>query len=98
MSAEADRQVAAIMRGAEFGDEATRRTMEGELRERLAEDRPLRVYCGYDPTAVMSIKASCHAYCKHIPPKCTATSSHTMLRKYQTKYIYITFGACILII
>ena len=52
MSAEADRQVAAIMRGAEFGDEATRRTMEGELRERLAEDRPLRVYCGYDPTAV----------------------------------------------
>ncbi len=25
--------------------------MEGELRARLAEGRPLRVYCGYDPTA-----------------------------------------------
>jgi tyrosyl-tRNA synthetase len=26
--------------------------MERELRERLSEDRPLRVYCGYDPTRV----------------------------------------------
>ena len=47
-----DEQVAAIMRGTEFGDAATRGTMERELRERLAEGRPLRVYCGYDPTAV----------------------------------------------
>ena len=47
-----DEQVAAIMRGTEFGDETTRETMERELRERLAEDRPLRVYCGYDPTSV----------------------------------------------
>ncbi|MYE47330.1 MAG: tyrosine--tRNA ligase [Chloroflexi bacterium] len=52
MSASVEQQAAAIMRGAEFGDEATRRTMERELRERLAEGRPLRVYCGYDPTAV----------------------------------------------
>ena len=47
-----DQQLAAIMRGTEFGDEGTRRTMERELRERLAEGRPLRVYCGYDPTSV----------------------------------------------
>ena len=47
-----DRQLAAIMRGTEFGDEGTRRTMERELHERLAEGRPLRVYCGYDPTSV----------------------------------------------
>ncbi|MYH41442.1 MAG: tyrosine--tRNA ligase [Chloroflexi bacterium] len=45
-------QLAALLRGTEFGDEPTRRVMEAELRERLAEGRPLRVYCGYDPTAV----------------------------------------------
>lgn len=45
-------QVTAIMRGTDFGDDATRRTMERELGERLAEGRPLRVYCGYDPTSV----------------------------------------------
>jgi tyrosyl-tRNA synthetase len=47
-----DEQIAAIMRGTDFGDPATRQTMEHELRERLAEGRPLRVYCGYDPTSV----------------------------------------------
>ena len=47
-----DEQVTAIMRGADFGDDTTRQTMERELRERLAEGRPLRVYCGYDPTSV----------------------------------------------
>ena len=52
MSASVEQQLAAIMRGVEYGDEPTRRTMERELRERLAEGRPLRVYCGYDPTAV----------------------------------------------
>ena len=46
-----DEQLAVLLRGTDFGDEATRRTMEHELRERLEEDRPLRVYCGYDPTA-----------------------------------------------
>jgi tyrosyl-tRNA synthetase len=46
-----DEQMAILMQGFEFGDEQTRETMGGELRERLAEGRPLRVYCGYDPTA-----------------------------------------------
>jgi tyrosyl-tRNA synthetase len=50
-----DQQVSILMRGVEFGDEQIRAVMERELRERLAEarqeDRPLRVYCGYDPTA-----------------------------------------------
>ena len=50
--APADAQLAVLMRGTEFGDEATRLTMERELRELLEEDRPLRVYCGYDPTSV----------------------------------------------
>ena len=50
--APADEQLAVLMRGTEFGDEATARTMERELRERLEEGRPLRVYCGYDPTSV----------------------------------------------
>lgn len=44
-----DEQVALLMQGTEYGDEAIRRTMEAELRERLLEGRPLRVYCGYDP-------------------------------------------------
>ncbi len=47
-----EEQLAVLLRGTDFGDEQTRRTMERELRERLEEDRPLRVYCGYDPTAV----------------------------------------------
>lgn len=47
-----EEQLALLLRGADFGDAETRRTMERELRERLEEDRPLRVYCGYDPTAV----------------------------------------------
>ncbi|MBM4415062.1 MAG: tyrosine--tRNA ligase [Chloroflexi bacterium] len=50
--ADVDTQLAALLRGTDFGDEATRRAMERELRARLAEDRPLRVYCGYDPTSV----------------------------------------------
>ncbi|MQC18358.1 MAG: tyrosine--tRNA ligase [Chloroflexi bacterium] len=45
-------QMAVLMAGTEFGDDATRRTMERELRARLEEDRPLRVYCGFDPTKV----------------------------------------------
>lgn len=52
---EIERQCAAIMRGTAFGDETTRRTMEQDLRARLAESlrdqRPLRVYLGVDPTA-----------------------------------------------
>jgi len=50
-----DEQVAILMRGVEFGDEQIHQAMEGELRQRLEEarreGRPLRVYCGYDPTA-----------------------------------------------
>lgn len=41
-----------LMRGVEFGDPHIQATMEAELRTRLAEGRPLRVYCGFDPTAV----------------------------------------------
>jgi len=46
-----DEQMAILMQGVQFGDEQTKETMEAELRERLAQGRPLRVYCGYDPTA-----------------------------------------------
>jgi tyrosyl-tRNA synthetase len=50
-----DEQMAILMRGAEFGDEQTKEHMREELRERLIESeetgRPLRLYCGYDPTA-----------------------------------------------
>jgi tyrosyl-tRNA synthetase len=48
-----DEQVAYLMQGTEYGDEALKAAMTAELRTRLieaqAEGRPLRVYCGYDP-------------------------------------------------
>ena len=50
-----DEQMAILTRGAEFGDEQTKEHMREELRERLVKSkktgRPLRIYCGYDPTA-----------------------------------------------
>ena len=50
-----DEQVTILMRGADFGDEQIKAHMREELRERLIEaqetGRPLRIYCGYDPTA-----------------------------------------------
>jgi len=50
-----EEQMAILMRGVEFGDEGTRANMESELRERVSlsqqDNRPLRVYCGFDPTA-----------------------------------------------
>ncbi len=50
-----DEQVAILMQGTTYGDDETRRHMERELRARLkkavAENKPLRVYCGFDPTA-----------------------------------------------
>lgn len=50
-----DEQVAYLMQGADYGDEQVKQAMAGELKERLLEaekeKRPLRVYCGYDPTA-----------------------------------------------
>ena len=49
-----DEQVEVLMAGAEYGDPETKKSMTRELRERLIEaekaGRPLRVYCGYDPT------------------------------------------------
>jgi tyrosyl-tRNA synthetase len=46
-----DEQMRLLMRGVEYGDEQISATMEQELRERLAEGRPLRVYLGVDPSA-----------------------------------------------
>ena len=48
-------QMRILMRGVDFGDAQTYANMEKELRERLQESydsgRPLRVYCGYDPSS-----------------------------------------------
>lgn len=50
-----DEQVALLMQGTEYGDENLTQSMAGELRERLIEaereGRPLKVYCGFDPTS-----------------------------------------------
>lgn len=46
-----DDQLAVLMSGVDYGDALLLRQMERELRERLNEDRPLRVYLGIDPTA-----------------------------------------------
>jgi tyrosyl-tRNA synthetase len=47
-------QVALLMQGTEYGDEEIKKVMTDELRDRLIqaekEKRPLKVYCGYDPT------------------------------------------------
>ena len=49
-----DEQVEILMSGTGYGDEGTRKMMARELKERLIEaekeGRPLRVYCGFDPT------------------------------------------------
>lgn len=48
-----EEQVKYLMQGTEYGDDALTQAMEAELRQRLImaqkENRPLRVYCGYDP-------------------------------------------------
>ncbi len=50
-----EEQLTILMRGVDFGDPQIYEHMKAELRERLQESvetgRPLRVYCGYDPTA-----------------------------------------------
>lgn len=50
-----DHQMAVLMRGVDFGDAQTTENMQKELRKRLEECQrtgvPLRVYCGFDPTA-----------------------------------------------
>jgi len=49
-----DEQVEYLMQGTEYGDEDLKQAMKNELRQRMIEakqeERPLRVYCGYDPT------------------------------------------------
>jgi len=55
MALSIDEQLDILMRGAEYGDPQIYVTMRAELRERLElsarTGEPLRVYCGYDPTA-----------------------------------------------
>ena len=50
-----DQQVELLMQGTEYGDETMKASMEKELRQRLIVSekmgKPLRVYCGYDPTS-----------------------------------------------
>lgn len=50
-----DQQLTILMRGVDFGDRQTYENMKSELRQRLTESvetgRPLRIYCGYDPTS-----------------------------------------------
>ena len=50
-----EEQVELLMQGTEYGDEELKQAMTNELRQRLheaqKESRPLRVYCGYDPTS-----------------------------------------------
>ena len=50
-----EEQVELLMQGTEYGDEELKQAMANELRQRLIdaekEGRPLRVYCGYDPTS-----------------------------------------------
>ena len=50
-----DEQVALLMQGTEYGDEQVKQSMARELKERLIEaeqaGRPLKVYCGFDPTS-----------------------------------------------
>jgi len=49
-----DEQVALLMQGTEYGDDEIRTAMRAELKDRLIsaekENRPLKIYCGYDPT------------------------------------------------
>ncbi|HUF37217.1 MAG TPA: tyrosine--tRNA ligase [Anaerolineales bacterium] len=50
-----DQQVEYLMQGTHYGDDTLKANMAGELRLRLIEaqnrGRPLRVYCGFDPTS-----------------------------------------------
>ena len=50
-----EEQVQLLMQGTEYGDEELKQAMTNELHQRLLdaekEERPLRVYCGYDPTS-----------------------------------------------
>ncbi len=50
-----DEQMSILMRGVDFGDETTYQNMERELRTRVQEShesgKPLKVYCGFDPSS-----------------------------------------------
>ncbi len=50
-----EEQVELLMQGTEYGDAELKKAMSTELRQRLVdaqkENRPLRVYCGFDPTS-----------------------------------------------
>ncbi|HEX5367790.1 MAG TPA: tyrosine--tRNA ligase, partial [Dehalococcoidia bacterium] len=50
ITASVEEQMSVLMRGVEYGDANIQRTMEEDLRELLSTGRPLRVYCGFDPT------------------------------------------------
>ena len=73
-----DEQVAYLMQGTEYGDENLRQNMAAELRERLIlaekENRPLRVYCGFDPR-------NAHTVGERLPARRTkpTRSNHTHL-------------------
>jgi len=55
MTLSIDEQLEILMRGVEYGDPQTYENMRKELRARLESSahtgKPLRIYCGYDPTA-----------------------------------------------
>ena len=44
-------QLTILMDGVDLGSSTLQKAMESELTSLLEEDRPLTVYCGYDPTA-----------------------------------------------
>lgn len=46
-----DEQLFVLMNGVDYGDEGLHKAFTAELRKRLEEDRPLKVYLGIDPTA-----------------------------------------------
>lgn len=50
-----EEQVELLMQGTEYGDKELKQAMTAELRQRLKDaqiqKRPLRIYCGYDPTS-----------------------------------------------
>lgn len=50
--ADIDEQLEVLFHGVDFGDDQTQKNMEKELRVMLAQDRPLKVYAGFDPTSV----------------------------------------------
>jgi len=50
VKASVEEQLSVLLRGVEYGDANIEATMRAELAERLTQGRPLRVYCGFDPT------------------------------------------------